>query len=681
MPDPESLYQLPTLVRREMRRLASQLLFQIVASLVLSNVIWTQTLASRWGAPPALFGRPILRLASYPSWPALAVSSLVTFSVLFAIWRKPLARLPLLPFLVFPWYAALGPIFPPLGYLHWPRALRHHPALAAALHQAFLLATGFAALSAILSLVSYLVARNALEESGDTHGSARWASAQEISSIGLDDEKAPVVGAYAPPGGRPRYLHDPNDRHAFIFAPSGSGKSSGLVIPTLLSWPHSVLVLDVKAELWHHTAGYRSKNLGNCCVRWDPASLKSARSNPLFQIQPGPEDVAGAMLLADNLVDPDGKNQHRDFFQQSAHQLLVGLILHTLYAEPEKTLAHAAHILADSEHTLARMLGADHALGRSVNGEKLHWLDDEKNRTLTHPVVADAARALLEQDPRTRSSIVATAQSHLALYHDPLVAAATETSDFTPSDLVDPTGDPVSLYLTVAPAELVRLRSLIRIQLNQFCQALTRSLSFDPEAKNRPLLLVLDEFTALGRLDFFSTALAYLRGYGIRVYISVQSLAQIQEVYGQNQSITTNCGAQVAFAPNDIPTAKLVSELMGQFTVHYDRRSDSGGLFVSRPNFSHTDTSRSLLTPDELRRLPRDAAITLLANRHPILGTYLPYFKNPTYRERSEVEPPTETATIKHDWTHWTKYVDAKASPDVQKISPGRPSRPPTLRS
>jgi type IV secretion system protein VirD4 len=677
MSEPQSLYQLPTLVRREMRRLASRLVFELLAVTLMSNVIWTQTLASRWGAPPTLFGRPILRLAAYPSWPALVLASLVTLSALFAIGRKPLARLSFLPFLVFPWYAALGPIFPPLGYLHWPRALHHHPALTAALHHALLLAAGFAALSALLSLVSYLVGRNALEESGDTHGSARWASAKEVASLGLYDDEAPVVGAYTPPGRSPRYLHDPQDRHAFIFAPSGSGKSSGLVIPTLLSWPHSVLVLDVKAELWHHTAGYRSTHLNNRCVRWDPASLASARSNPLFQIQPGPEDVAGAMLLADNLVDPDGRNQHRDFWQQSAHSLLVGLILHTLYAEPHKTLAHAAHILADSEHTLKRMVGANHALGRLIGEEKLAWLDDEKKRTSTHPVVADAARALLEQDPRTRSGIVATAQSHLALYHDPLVAAATATSDFTPSDLVNPKGDPVSLYLTVAPAELVRLRSLIRIQLNQFCQALTRSLSFDPEAKNRPLLLVLDEFTALGRLDFFSTALAYLRGYGIRVYISVQSLAQIQEVYGQNQSITTNCGAQVAFAPNDIPTAKLVSELMGQFTVHYDRRSDSGGLFVSRPNFSHTDSSRSLLTPDELRRLPRDAAITLLANRHPILGTYLPYFKNPTYLERSEVPPPSKTATIKHDWKHWTAFVDSPASPEVQKISPPRPPRLP----
>jgi type IV secretion system protein VirD4 len=668
MPDPDSLYQLPTLVRRQMRSLASLLLTQILSIALLANVVWTQILALRWGPRP-LFGRPVLQLPAYPSWPALALASGATFLVLFGLLRRPVPRLPLLPLLVLPWFAGLGPLYPPLGYLHWPRALRQQPALAPALHHALGLAATYAAISATLCLVSYLVARNRLEERGDTHGSARWATAAEIAAMNLDDKASPVVGAYTPPGGPPRYLHDAKDRHVFVFAPSGSGKSTGLVIPTLLSWPHSVLVLDVKAELWQHTAGYRAATLGNRCIRWDPASLKSARYNPLFQIHPGPEDVAGAMLLADNLVDPDGRNQHRDFWQQSAHSLLVGLILHTLYAEPHKTLAHAAHILADSERTLRRMLKAHHALGRVVDGQELRWTTSAGKLTSTHPVVADAARALLEQDPRTRSGIVATAQSHLALYHDPIIAAATETSHFTPADLVDPKMAATSLYLTVAPAELVRLRSLIRITLNQFCQALTRSLSFDPTTKNRPLLLVLDEFTALGRLDFFSAAIAYLRGYGIRVYISVQSLAQIQDVYGQNQSITTNCGAQVAFAPNDVPTAKLLSETIGQFSVHYDRRSDSGGLFVSRPNFTHTDTSRSLLTPDELRRLPREAAITLLANEHPILGTYHPYFNDPAYARRV-IPPPEETSKIEHDWKQWTDFFDPEGPEEIDQLTP-----------
>jgi type IV secretion system protein VirD4 len=670
MSEADPLYRLPTLVRRRMRQLASLLLFELLGQSLLANVVWTQTLALRWGDRARLFGRPLLRLATYPSWPALGLATLATCLVLFLLLRRPVASLPLLSLLVLPWFAALGPLYPPLGYLHWPRALRQHPALAPALNHALGLAAAYAALCLALSLASYLISRSALEESGDTHGSARWATPAEIARMKLDDEGSPVVGAYSPPGAPPRYLHDPQDRHVFVFAPSGSGKSSGLVIPTLLSWPHSVLVLDVKAELWHHTAGYRSRALDNRCLRWDPAdaTLKSARYNPLFEIRPGPEDVAGAMLLADNLVDPDGRNQHRDFWQQSAHSLLVGLILHTLYAEQHKTLAHTAHILANSERTLARMVAANHDLGR-----KMGWTNAAGEPTTAHPIVADAARALLEQDHRTRSGIVAQAQSYLALYHDPIVAAATTTSDFTPLDLVS-SDRPVSLYLTVAPAELVRLRSLIRITLNQFCQALTRSLSHDPAARRRPLLLVLDEFTALGRLDFFSAAIAYLRGYGIRVYISVQSLAQIHDVYGQNQSITTNCGAQVAFAPNDVPTAKLLSEMAGQTTVHYDRRSDSGGLFVSRPNFTHTDSARPLLTPDELRRLPRETAITLLANRPPILGTYLPYFAHPTFRERAAIAPPRETERIVHDWKHWTDFVDREAPQEVQALA-GLPRR------
>jgi type IV secretion system protein VirD4 len=115
------------------------------------------------------------------------------------------------------------------------------------------------------------------------------------------------------------------------------------------------------------------------------------------------------------------------------------------------------------------MVQANHDAGR-----KMGWLDSDDKPTLTHPIVADAARALLEQDHRTRSGIVAEALSHLAQYHDPIVAAATETSDFAPLDLVDSDSKAISLYLTIAPAELVRLRSLIRITLNQFCQALTR---------------------------------------------------------------------------------------------------------------------------------------------------------------------------------------------------------------
>jgi type IV secretion system protein VirD4 len=189
-------------------------------------------------------------------------------------------------------------------------------------------------------------------------------------------------------------------------------------------------------------------------------------------------------------------------------------------------------------------------------------------------------------------------------------------------------------------------------------------MDFSAPTPRRPLLLVLHEFTALGRLDFFSTAIAYLRGYGIRVYISIQSLSQLHDVYGPNQSITTNCGAQVAFAPNDVPTAELLSKMTGTTTVHYDRRSESGGVFAGHVNYSDTDSPRPLLTPDELRRLPPDVTLTLLANQPPIHGTYLPYFRHALHSSRAATPPPEPTERFPHDWSPWTDRI-APEFPDL----------------
>src|SRR5262249_14568188 len=152
---------------------------------------------------------------------------------------------------------------------------------------------------------------------------------------------------------------------------------------------------------------------------------------------------------------------------------------------------------------------------------------------------------------------------------DPDVARNTSTSDFTASDLVS-ADRPVSLYLTIAPGDLGRLHALLRLVLSQ----LTRELTL-PEApgRRRPLLLLLDEFTALGKLDFLHREIAYLRSFGIRVFISIQTLSQLFEVYGEHQSISANCGTQIAYGANDIETARRLSEMTGVFTIEFDQRS------------------------------------------------------------------------------------------------------------
>ena len=437
-------------------------------------------------------------------------------------------------------------------------------------------------------------------------------------------------------------LADGRDRHVLAFAPSGSGKSTCLVIPTLLTWTSSVVVLDIKGELWHLTAGYRRQVLGQPCLRLDLscADGTAAAYNPLLLVPRGPGDVKHAQTVADVLVDPEGRDQPRTFWEQSAHALLTAVILHVLYAEKDKTLAGCARLLSDPARPLPETLEALLST-RHDPGLERGWVDPHRGRaTYTHPVVAAAARSLLDMDPRTSSGIVATAQAHLSLFRDPVLAANTARCDFTPLDLV--AGErPVSLYLTLAPADLDRLRGPIRLVLNQLCRALTERLDFEP-ASSRParrhaLLLLLDEFAVLGKLDFFGRAMAYLRGYGIRVYLSIQSLAQLHDIYGPHQSITANCPVQVAFAPADLETAELLSRMVGPTTVHLAKRALNDAPLTFGPR-RHTlslhEVARPLLTAEEVRRLPDGEALVFVAGHPAVRGRRVAYFADAEWAGR-----------------------------------------------
>ncbi|HVT59503.1 MAG TPA: type IV secretory system conjugative DNA transfer family protein [Thermoanaerobaculia bacterium] len=477
---------------------------------------------------------------------------------------------------------------------------------------------------------------------------------------------AVVVGAWfgrAPGERRPRLhrLYDRRDRHVLVFAPSGSGKTTCLVIPTLLAWPHSVVALDVKGELWHLTAGYRQRVLGQTCLRLDLAAAdgKAARYNPLLVVPRGPEDVKYAQNVADTLVDPDGRDQPRSFWDQSAHALLTATILHVLYAGRDKNLGGCARLLADPgrplRQTLEQLLVAPHDPGFERG-----WREPASgNLTATHPVVAATARSLLDLDLRTTSGVVATAQAFLSLFRDPILDANTAASDFFPADLV--AGErPVSLYLTLSPADLNRLRGPVRILLNQLCRSLTERLDFEPASARpvhrHPLLLLLDEFPILGRLDFFGRAMAYLRGYGIRVYISLQSLAQLYEIYGQHQSITANCAVQVAFAPADVETAELLSRMTGPMTVHVAKRALANAplnLGPRRHTLSLHELARPLLTAEEVRRLPDREALVFAAGHPPIRGRRVPYYSDPELVRRCRMAAPEESDRIAQPAGGW----------------------------
>ena len=485
-----------------------------------------------------------------------------------------------------------------------------------------------------------------------TYGSARWADFCDVNKAGLLRDRGVVLGLY-----RDRYLRHDGPEHVLAVAPTRSGKGVGLVLPTLLTWPGSAVIHDIKGENWELTAGWRTRF--SHCLLFDPTNPASARFNPLLEVRKGPHEVRDVQNIADILVDPEGTKDRRDHWDKTAHTLLTGAILHVLYAEAEKTLARVASFLADPSRSIVRtlriMLTTNH-LGT-------------EDAPQVHPAVASIARELLNKSENERSGVVSTAMSLLALYRDPLIAANTANSDWRIADLMA-AERPVSLYLVVPPSDISRTRPLVRLILNQIARRLTETLPESRAASRPRLLLMLDEFPALGRLDFFETSLAFMAGYGVRAFLVAQSLNQIDRAYGVNHAILDNCHVRVAFAPNDERTARRLSEALGTATEIRRHRNVSGSrlsAWLPHLTMSEQETPRPLLTPGEVLQLPADEALVLVSGAPPIRARKLQYYTDRNFLVRCLAAPPLSEGRFADappargdDWTGRTRAPDPR---------------------
>ncbi|MGB6229475.1 MAG: conjugal transfer protein TraG [Litorimonas sp.] len=461
-----------------------------------------------------------------------------------------------------------------------------------------------------------------------TFGSSRWATDTEMKRAGLFGRAGVFIGRT-----KDRYLRHDGPEHVMTFAPTRSGKGVGLVVPTLVSWPHSTVVHDIKGENWQLTSGWRSTF--SHCLLFDPTNPASAKYNPLLEVRMGRNEVRDVQNIADILVDPEGALERRSHWEKTGHALLVGAILHILYAEEEKTLSRVASFLSDParsfEATLTEMMSTNHlGCGDAATPE-------------VHPVVAQAARELLNKSDNERSGVLSTAMSFLGLYRDPTVAEVTSRCDWRIEDLVS-ADKPVSLYLVVPPSDISRTKPLVRLVLNQIGRRLTEKLEGDvDDDARRNLLLMLDEFPALGRLDFFESALAFMAGYGLRAFLIAQSLNQIEKAYGPNNSILDNCHVRIAFATNDERTAKRVSDALGSATEMRAMRNYAGhrlAPWLSHVMVSRQETARQLLTPGEVMQLPADEEVVLISGMPPIRANKIRYYQDKNFSGRVS-SPPT----------------------------------------
>lgn len=506
-------------------------------------------------------------------------------------------------------------VFPPWSLFPW--WLLHGRAAPAVFDRAGVIAAG-GALAGLAAAIVLSLWRAREEGRADTYGSARWAGPSDLRRAGLTGPDGVVVGRV----GR-RYLRHDGPEHVLCVAPTRSGKGVGVVVPTLLTWPGSVLVHDIKGENWRLTAGWRDRF--SRVIRFDPTDPDCDAFNPLMEVRPGLNEVRDVQNIADLLVDPEGALERRSHWEKTSHALLVGVILHVLHAEADKTLAGVAAFLSNPARPVEAGLRAMLATAHTPDGP--------------HPVAAQAARELLDKSENERSGVVSTALSFLQLYRDPLVAAATACSTWRLADLRD--GErPASLYLVTPPGDISRTRPLVRLILNQLCRRLTEVLD-DAGNERRRLLLMLDEFPALGRLDFFESAMAFMAGYGMKAVLVAQSLNQLDRSYGQNHAILDNCHVRVAFAANDERTARRISESLGGATELRAMKNYAGhrlAPWLEHTTVSRQETARPLLTPGEVMQLDDEEALVLVGGRPPIRAKKARYHRD--RRLRARVLPP-----------------------------------------
>ncbi len=491
------------------------------------------------------------------------------------------------------------------------------------------------------------------------HGSAHWANEKEIETMGFYGNEGVYVGSVKF-GNKQRYLRHNGAEHVCVTAPTRSGKGVGLILPSLLEWKESSLVLDIKGENWALTSGYR-QSLGHKVLRFDPtdASGSACKFNPIQELRIDTlyavQDVQGVAML---IVDPTGKGLE-DHWTKAAFAFFSGLILHCCVITMHKqqrpaTLNDITLMLSGFESTIKELLEDMVQKDHAQIIEELFPHADKRVGVAIHEFISSSASEMQAKAENEASGVISSALVNMALYRDPIIALNTSESDFRLDDLMN-NDEPLDLYLVLNPANIDRVRPLVRIIMDMIIRHVCKDMAFKDGAsvkgyKHR-LLFMLDEFTSLGKLAIIEKAIAYIAGYGGMFYLIIQDYTQLESVYGKEHAILANCHVRIAYAPNTIATANIISEMTGKTTVVDKKTSISYSKGGSSRSVSIQETARPLLTPDECMRLPstkknskgKNVAgnmLIVVAGNPTIYGTQILYYQDNVFMERAKIKVP-----------------------------------------
>lgn len=498
------------------------------------------------------------------------------------------------------------------AYIQW--AIQNYKAITFSYHNHLLLRIIVCSTLPVILLIGVIIRWKSelyelrpFKKAESIHGDAKWATEKEIKKAGLRAKKGMLLGV-----DKKGYLIADGFQHALLFAPTGSGKGVGFAIPNLLFWTESLFVHDIKLENYELTSGWRAK-MGQKVFCWSPADPNGITHcyNPIDWISEKPGQMVDDVQKIANLIMPE-----KEFWNNEARSLFVGIVLY-LVADPNKIKSFGEVVRTmrsdDVVYNLAVVLD-------TMGGD-------------LHPVAYMNIAAFLQKAEKERSGVISTMNSSLELWANPLIDTATASSDF---NIMDFKKILTTVYVGLTPDNLKRLQPLMQVFYQQATEFLCRKIP----GKDEPygVMFMLDEFPTLGKMEQFMHGIAFFRGYKVRLFLIIQDTEQLKGIYEESgmNSFLSNSTYRITFAANNMETANLISQLIGNKTV--EQVSANKPKFLdfnpaSRSlNVSHTQ--RALLLPQEVISLPRDEQILLIESCSPIKTKKIKYYEDSFFKKR-----------------------------------------------
>lgn len=434
------------------------------------------------------------------------------------------------------------------------------------------------------------------------------------------------------------------ENHVVVIGGAGSGKTTSTIIPTLVSWKESVIVYDPKGELYEKTAGYRKEF--SRVIYFNPNDLCSTfRFNPLDWVPRDLHAVADIQRLSSTAI-PDVVGDNQPYFRQTARRIFSAVCSYNILFKEGKDVSIAqlfATIAEGNEQKGSTILTVIRNLYNNANAaENRHKFEDEPNplRELYRFTIQNL-QTLLNEAEEAFSSVVSTMLTDLQIFTDPVIATLTSDTTITVDEIQN--GDsPISIYLTVPAGDTRRCGKLMSLILGTILQALVAKPVTNHQYR---LLNVLDEFYQLGKIMEVYTSIPFSRGYGIFYLIVIQSIGQLSELYGKDgfTNFMENFSIKDIKKVADPDTAKWVESFLGNQTIVHKSVSDSGKKAKSTTesfNIGSQEIGKSLMTPDEIMKMPYSDEIILVTNFSPYLAKKIQSYAHPDFEKYTDLELP-----------------------------------------